>query len=149
MTTTHYTTDYEQILSAVNNYFSINENDGDEDWFYEPLNDEIYTYINGKYDEAKSIVDSYGIFEAIKACNDFYGKFEIEECPRENYLTLYCGVIKKGFITKYKDNLKYMASGENMKLTIKNQLRIIKDLNKENEKLRYDLYVLKQKFNEN
>lgn len=131
------TTDYEQILSAVKEHFDEEKHMGDETWFYDAIGEEINAYVERFYYEAKIVVDSYGVFEAISLCKDQYGEFEIEETTIKNYLKLYYVIIDEEFMRRYRDELEDMANEEkNMKKRIEEQFKMIEELKKENEELK-------------
>jgi hypothetical protein len=131
------TTDYEQILSAVKEHFDEEKHMGDETWFYDAIGEEINAYVERFYYEAKIVVDSYGVFDAISLYKDQYGEFEIEETNIKNYLKLYYVIIDEEFMRRYRDELEDMANEEkNMKKRIEDQFKMIEELKKENEELK-------------
>jgi len=131
------TTDYEQILSAVKEHFDKEKDMGDDTWFYDAIGEEINAYVERFDYEAKIVVDSYGVFEAISLCKDQYGEFEIEETTIKNYLKLYYVIIDDEFMRRYRDELEDMANEEkNMKKRIEDQFKMIEELKKENEELK-------------
>ena len=130
-------TDYEQILSAVEESFDEEEHMGDDTWFYDTLHETIDGYVM-KFDyEAKEVVDGYGVFDAINVYKDKCGDFEIEESNHKNYLKLYYVIIEEEFMNKYQRKLEDMANKDKiMEKRIEEQFNMIEELKKENEELK-------------
>ena len=130
-------TDYEQILSAVEESFDEEEHMGDDTWYYDTLHETIDGYVC-KFDyEAKEVVDGYGVFDAIKVCKEKFGDFEIEESNHKNYLKLYYVIIEEEFMNKYQRKLEDMANKDKiMEKRIEEQFNMIEELKKENEELK-------------
>jgi hypothetical protein len=130
-------TDYEQILSAVEESFDEEEHMGDDTWYCDTLHETIDGYVCRFDYEAKEVVDGYGVFDAIKVCKEKFGDFEIEESNHKNYLKLYYVIIEEEFMNKYQRKLEDMANKDKiMEKRIEEQFNMIEELKKENEELK-------------
>ena len=73
----------------------------DEDTYIDEMHVNIDEWVCGSTDEAKQIVDNYGVLKAIRLYKNEYGEFELHDDDDKVYLTLSYCIINYWFNSYY------------------------------------------------
>lgn len=117
-----YDIDENYILNSIREREDVNE-DNYYDYLYELIDQYVIRY---DYD-MKELVDSYGVFKAIKLYSDNFGEYEINDNELKNYMMLGFLIVKDLFTDKYPnytdvDNCKHVCD-DCEKLELENALK--------------------------
>ena len=85
---------------------SSEEHKDDDTWFYDALHEVIDCYVSRYDEEAREVVEKYGVFKAIKDYENEYGEFEIDKCENCNYMKLYYHLIYDFIMENYREKLE-------------------------------------------
>jgi len=109
----YYGVDTTEIFKSIIKQYNYNEHKDDDSWYYDIKHEVIDEYCM-KYDyQAKEIVNSYGVFKAIKLHQDQYGEFEINENESKNYLILFYVILDEQLMNDHQEELENYKGKEN------------------------------------
>jgi len=108
-TTYHYKykESYEQLVDEIiRDYYNEEEHKDDDSWYCDALHEVIDCYVSRYGEEAREVVEKYGVFKAIEEYENEYGKFEIDKCENCNYMKLYYNLINTFIMENYREKLE-------------------------------------------
>lgn len=102
-----YEESYKQLVDEIiNDYYDEEIHKDDDTWYYDALHEVVNCYVSRYDEEAREVVEKYGVFKAIEDYENEYGKFEIDKCENCNYMKLYYHLIYNFIMENYREKLE-------------------------------------------
>lgn len=102
-----YEESYEQLVDEIiRDYYNEEIHKDDDTWYYDALHEVIDCYVSRYDEEAREVVEKYGVFKAIKDYENEYGNFEIDKSEHKNYMRLYYHIIYDFIMENYREKLE-------------------------------------------